>query len=715
MPARHRPGPGPAARSRTAARPPTTRCLGRATPSTSTPCCPGSSASPATSTGTGSADVRAGSRITADLTNLPFDADLVLYGPAGISSPPLRVPERAGAARPVRGGPGPWRRPGRDAVAAEALNDLQLDQGYHGPVHGRSGTGCRPDLPGHDPALDLAAPRHRPGERRRDRPGRRHLRRRGLRLQRRDRDRPVPRPGARLHADQRGRLHGPHVPATRRRPPGRSRRSRRTSTPCSSPTPAGSRRPTGRSRRTTSPRSSRTSSPTSPRTRPSASRPPWCPSTPTRPRHDYAAWDANPCSVSAANDVATAITGVLQTVRTAAPGITYVTLVGGDDILPMGRVPDLTRVANESDYAADARVRQPADCRTGCRATCSPTTRTATRARRRSATVAACSCRASRSGGCVETPAEIGALLQAYSDTGGTLDTGTAMVASYDFLADGASTLSNRLATGGRTVDGSLIDPPGTAAGDAWTSADLMAKLFPTGGASPLIASVNAHYDHTALLPSAGNAGGPGELVTAAEVLAGSNPERLLNRLLFTMGCHAGLAVPDAYVPGRGRRRRRPAPRLGPGARPGQGRGLRREHGLRHRGHLVGGVLRAPDGPLRQAARRLAQRRPGPGLRQAGVLRQPRRHRRLRLQDPPADRLLRPPVLEGLHGHGAAGPGGPRPAGRPRPRCPDRPPGGQRLARAGPRGGARQPAGPLLDRRWVRHPRSRTTGRSSRA
>ena len=34
------------------------------------------------------------------------------------------------------------------------------------------------------------------------------------------------------------------------------------------------------------------------------------------------------------------------------PGLTYVTLVGGDDILPMGRVPDLTRISNESDYAS---------------------------------------------------------------------------------------------------------------------------------------------------------------------------------------------------------------------------------------------------------------------------------------------------------------------------------------------------------------------------
>ena len=40
--------------------------------------------------------------------------------------------------------------------------------------------------------------------------------------------------------------------------------------------------------------------------------------------------------------------------------------------------------------------------------------------------------------------------------------------------------------------------------------------------------------------------------MTAQEVLDGSNADKLLDRLLFTMGCHAGLAVPDAYVPGTG-------------------------------------------------------------------------------------------------------------------------------------------------------------------
>src|SRR5262245_10369487 len=69
-------------------------------------------------------------------------------------------------------------------------------------------------------------------------------------------------------------------------------------------------------------------------------------------RGAYDDWDAAPCSVAAANEVAAQVTGVIRTLQTANPDLSYVTLVGGDDILPMGRTPDLTRVSNEAQYAS---------------------------------------------------------------------------------------------------------------------------------------------------------------------------------------------------------------------------------------------------------------------------------------------------------------------------------------------------------------------------
>ena len=121
------------------------------------------------------------------------------------------------------------------------------------------------------------------------------------------------------------------------------------------------------------------------------------------------------------------------------------------------------------------------------------------------------------------------------------------------------------------------------------------------------------------------------------------------------MGCHAGLAVPDAYVTGQRRCVRDPPRRLGADPVGRRRVGLRRQHRLRHRRHLVGRLLRAADGSLLQAARRLADGRPGARLRQAGLLREPRRRRRLRHQDPPAGRLLRPAVLADQH-HGDRAP-----------------------------------------------------------
>lgn len=81
-------------------------------------------------------NVRAGSRITADLTDLPFDADLVLYGPAGIASAPSVFPNAQGLPGRFVEDPGLGVGRAAGAVAAESLTDLQLDRGYHDPYAG---------------------------------------------------------------------------------------------------------------------------------------------------------------------------------------------------------------------------------------------------------------------------------------------------------------------------------------------------------------------------------------------------------------------------------------------------------------------------------------------------------------------------------------------------------------------------------------------------
>ena len=262
-------------------------------------------------------------------------------------------------------------------------------------------------------------------------------------------------------------------------------------------------------------------------------------------RDAYAAWDAAPCSVAAANDVAAQVTGIVRAVRAANPDLAYVTVVGGDDIVPMGRVPDLTRISNERDYAATFAARNPLSAAQAASYTLTDDVYGDTDPVDIGNGSALFVPRLAV-GRLVETPTDITALLDGYRTGSGALDTSTGLVAGYDFLADSSAVVSNRLARAGRTVDDELIDAPGTPS--PWNRDDLLTRLLPGDGPAPGVTSLNAHFDHTALLPSLGDAGGSDDLVSTADVAA-TAAGMLAKKVLFTMGCHAGLAVPDAYLP----------------------------------------------------------------------------------------------------------------------------------------------------------------------
>ena len=65
---------------------------------------------------------------------------------------------------------------------------------------------------------------------------------------------------------------------------------------------------------------------------------------------DYEAWDANPCSVSAANTVVSDISQTVRSIEAANPTVRNVVIVGADDSIPMARIPDQTTSDNESSY-----------------------------------------------------------------------------------------------------------------------------------------------------------------------------------------------------------------------------------------------------------------------------------------------------------------------------------------------------------------------------
>jgi uncharacterized repeat protein (TIGR01451 family) len=259
----------------------------------------------------------------------------------------------------------------------------------------------------------------------------------------------------------------------------------------------------------------------------------------------YAAWDqVNPCSPYLANDVVTAIASRINQIRTAHAGVQFVVIVGSDEIVPMARVPDLTQISNESDYAADLAF-------TGSNAL--------------SASVATANILTDdvygdsdpvpwldrelyvpeiAVGRLVETPEEIVTAIDKFMDrdVNGLLDPHTALTTGYDFLADGAEAVGDALdARPGAVPATRLIS-------ENWTLAQLIG-LYLQADPPPDIASINAHYDHCRALPAAGNTANDDSDLFTTQQLDAISPG-LPGRTIFSMGCHSGLNVSDVLITG---------------------------------------------------------------------------------------------------------------------------------------------------------------------
>jgi len=243
-----------------------------------------------------------------------------------------------------------------------------------------------------------------------------------------------------------------------------------------------------------------------------------------------------------ANDVFRSIADVVAQVRAARPTLKFVTVVGGDDVVPMARLADGTRMSNEVDYVKSA---------TNGGGALNGTPLTASMAAGRVLSddplgdvdpipwldhelyvpdLAV--------GRLVEAPADIVNQVNQFIAGGGVLDPSTALTTGYDFLADGAQAVNAALTA---PVKQTLIN-------ETWTRPDELSALYPATGESPQVAALNAHYDHHRSLPGLGNStGDESDLVTTDDIAA--HPGALTRRIIFTMGCHAGLSVPDAYVP----------------------------------------------------------------------------------------------------------------------------------------------------------------------
>jgi len=242
----------------------------------------------------------------------------------------------------------------------------------------------------------------------------------------------------------------------------------------------------------------------------------------------YADWDKDAGNTSAANAVAAAIKSAISSTLTSHPSIKYIVIVGNDEIIPFRRVPDETCFANENEYTNSAYLK-PGPLQASLLhgdmltddyyADMHPISWMGRELYVPDYAI----------GRLVETPAEIQGMLQEFQDKGGVLEAKSALVTGYDGLTDGALNISATLSTKYSVMK--LIS-------ETWDRSDL-SDLFLKQGFN--ISSINAHCDHWGIGTPPGTGGDP---LRTGEI-AGATLEH--GQLVFSMGCHAGLNVPDNF------------------------------------------------------------------------------------------------------------------------------------------------------------------------
>jgi choice-of-anchor C domain-containing protein len=259
----------------------------------------------------------------------------------------------------------------------------------------------------------------------------------------------------------------------------------------------------------------------------------------------YAVWNANPCSVAAANGVVTAIAGVVDQLRTEHPTIQNLVIVGADDQIPFARIADGATQSNERDYGAatfagENNVEADAlslgyylsddpyasDQPLGVGSATLYTPELAV-------------------GRLVESAPEIESALTRFVSSSGNLDATASLTTGYSFLTSGAEAVEANLAADGlnSTSACDLIS-------ESWAESDLDTALAGNGNcAAPGVDSVNAHFDYSRALPAYDNTKGTtSNLFTTTDVRNPPAATSYAGRLLFSMGCHAGLTIDDAEV-----------------------------------------------------------------------------------------------------------------------------------------------------------------------
>jgi uncharacterized protein YjbI with pentapeptide repeats len=253
----------------------------------------------------------------------------------------------------------------------------------------------------------------------------------------------------------------------------------------------------------------------------------------------YATWNTDPCSVDAANAVVAAISSVVDQIRANNPTVQNLVIVGADDQIPFARIPDGASQSNERDYGAATFAGEnnvEADALSLGYYLSDDPYAAGTPLGVGSATLYLPQLGVGR---LVESATEIEGALSRFVTSDGDLDASASLTTGYSFLDSGADAVSANLAANGLAAS-NLIN-------ETWTESDLDAAL--AADPTPGVDSINAHFDYSRALPAYDNTNDiQTNLFTTEDVRDPPDATSYAGRLLFSMGCHAGLDVDDAEV-----------------------------------------------------------------------------------------------------------------------------------------------------------------------
>ena len=255
-------------------------------------------------------------------------------------------------------------------------------------------------------------------------------------------------------------------------------------------------------------------------------------------------WNACPTELTRANAVMREVGLAIDAFRAAHVDagsnstVQNIVLLGGDEVIPSARLEDRTTVANEDGYAEtfasgselSTTLRQGYFLSDDPYGDVDPIPFFDRQLHIPDVPV----------GRLPTTPAAAARAVVRFTAFDGRLAPVTAATSGYDFLADGAQQVDAAL----RTIPGVAGANPQGLIGNTWTKATLLAGLLP-GGVPRDLSSINGHADHRGLEPASGTA-----LFQIGDLPAVTNgpTEAYDRRLVFSMGCHAGLSVSDVFV-----------------------------------------------------------------------------------------------------------------------------------------------------------------------